>query len=258
MHADRAQPLASAQADVLPASPRLLAAFPAQLLVFTGYYGSGKTEVVVNLALQAAADGQTVNLVDLDFLKPCFRSREQAEMLESHGVSLVAPSGALSRADMPIVLPAVTPLLQGEGKGRVIVDLGGDPGGARALAQFSLIVGNRPYDLVLVVNTMRPFAATTERILQALDELEHVTRLKITSMVANTNLGAETLPEHVRDGYAKTRAAADRADIPVRVVAVPDFLRGQVAEDEFPDPLVWLHRYVLPPWEGEPIGTEGR
>lgn len=251
--------------DALSEAPltALKAVFPSSITILTGNYGSGKTEVAVNLALGFARHGQEVHLIDLDFTKPCFRSRELRDLLQEANVNLVAPQGQLARADMPLVLPAVMPLLQGHKPGRVIVDLPGDPGGARTLAQFAPVLAERPHDLLLVVNTRRPFAGSVARIRQAVEELEAATRLPMTALVANTNLGKETRAEMVTEGFALTRDAAASCGIPVRVVVIPERLRGGLKSGDFqasppsggdvrPVPCIWLRRYVLPPWEAAP------
>ncbi|MBP5726338.1 MAG: hypothetical protein J6Y48_04605, partial [Clostridia bacterium] len=52
-----------------------------QYLVLTGNYGSGKTELALNLAMQYADKFRTT-LVDLDIVNPYFRSGEKAEEME--------------------------------------------------------------------------------------------------------------------------------------------------------------------------------
>ena len=51
--------------------------FSHRVSILTGHYGTGKTEVSVNLALALAAEGEQVMLADLDIVNPYFRSRER-------------------------------------------------------------------------------------------------------------------------------------------------------------------------------------
>lgn len=219
-------------------------ALPSPITILTGYYGSGKTEVAVNLAISAASAGETVHLIDLDGLKPGFRSRELAATLTQSGVKLVAPTGILANADMPLVPPTVVPLLTGKRRGRIVIDLGGDPGGARALAQFSTLLKQIDHDLVMVVNTMRPFSSTLERILTALAELEESTRMRITGLLANTHLGADTDAAMIERGCALTAEAGRHVGLPVLAVVTP-------VPVDVPVPQVRIQRYVLPPWDTE-------
>lgn len=231
----------------LSACAPITTAFPAPVTILTGYYGSGKTEVALNVALQLAKTGEPVRLIDLDFLKPCFRSREQRAHLERHGVELVAPKGEKESADLPVVLPCVGPMMAGQRNGRTIVDLAGDAGGARAIGQFSGVL--KGHDLLMVVNTLRPFASTVERIRRAAGELAQVTRTAITGLVANSNMAGQTDTDMVLAGLALVREAAAAMQVPLRAVMIPDFLA--LDKSAIPEPCITLHRHVLAPWERE-------
>ena len=65
----------------------------ARILVLVGNYGSGKTEISLNLALKLARRGEKVTLVDLDIVNPYFRSRERRDLLESAGIRLISSWG---------------------------------------------------------------------------------------------------------------------------------------------------------------------
>ena len=79
--------------------------FSHRVSILTGHYGTGKTEVSVNLALALAAEGEQVMLADLDIVNPYFRSRERRPLLEKAGVRVISSSQACSDADVP-ALPA--------------------------------------------------------------------------------------------------------------------------------------------------------
>mgnify|MGYP003240578704 FL=1 len=44
--------------------------------IFTGHFGSGKTEVALNFALQEKKKGEDVVIVDLDIVNPYFRTND--------------------------------------------------------------------------------------------------------------------------------------------------------------------------------------
>ena len=75
--------------------------FSHRVSILTGHYGTGKTEVSVNLALALAAEGEQVMLADLDIVNPYFRSRERRPLLEKAGVRVISSSQACSDADVP-------------------------------------------------------------------------------------------------------------------------------------------------------------
>ncbi|MEI3231874.1 MAG: hypothetical protein V8S24_11985 [Gordonibacter pamelaeae] len=57
----------------------------APVLVITGHYGVGKTNLALNLALDAAARGLEVTVVDLDVVNPFFRSSDYRALLDEAG-----------------------------------------------------------------------------------------------------------------------------------------------------------------------------
>ena len=118
--------------------------FSHRVSILTGHYGTGKTEVSVNLALALAAEGEQVMLADLDIVNPYFRSRERRPLLEKAGVRVISSSQACSDADVP-ALPAELLTILENREIRGILDIGGDPVGARVLAQDR--TGGLPADL---------------------------------------------------------------------------------------------------------------
>ena len=76
-----------------------------RLTLFAGHYGSGKTNIAVNYALQLAREGKAVCIADLDIVNPYFRTADSAKELEEAGVKLVSPQFANSNVDLP-ALPA--------------------------------------------------------------------------------------------------------------------------------------------------------
>ncbi len=69
-----------------------------RLVFLTGHYGSGKSEVAVNLAIRNHGG----YLVDLDVVNPYFRSRESGIPLSEAGVEVISsPLKDGVYADMP-------------------------------------------------------------------------------------------------------------------------------------------------------------
>lgn len=58
--------------------------------VLIGNFGSGKTEVAINMSLNASKSGKTA-LVDLDIINPYFRSTERKHLLSEHNIALHSP-----------------------------------------------------------------------------------------------------------------------------------------------------------------------
>ena len=103
--------------------------------ILCGHYGSGKTNLTVNLALLAAQAGDKVTVVDMDIVNPYFRTADFRELFRNTGVELIAPLYAGTNLDIPVLPPSVRTLVR-SGAGRVFLDLGGDDDGAVALGDF--------------------------------------------------------------------------------------------------------------------------
>jgi len=169
-------------------------------LVFLGNYGSGKTEIALNLAFQNACSLKTT-LVDLDIVNPYFRSAEKAEMLKEKGVRVLMPVFALSTVDIPALPPEIQSVFDTPSD-RVIFDVGGDDTGAAALGRYypSFMKYRQETVTALVINCMRPLTAKKEDILDLARRITDRSRLGIDLLINNTNLAEQTEPEMVEAG----------------------------------------------------------
>ncbi|WP_165171659.1 ParA family protein [Adlercreutzia sp. ZJ242] len=100
--------------------------------VVAGHYGVGKTNLAINLAIDAARAGHDVTLVDLDVVNPYFRSTEYRGVLEEAGVDVVAPvfAEAGSSLDVPSLTGAVVPAVERAYADAAAEDAGGVAEGA--------------------------------------------------------------------------------------------------------------------------------
>lgn len=225
---------------------------PEGLTVLFGAFGSGKTEIAVNLAIGLAGSLKDVSLVDIDVVKPMFRSRDIRAKVRAAGVRMVDTIAGLENADLPIVTGEVDALVSGAGK--TIVDVGGDHLGARALGRYAGRI-RKGYDALYVINTRRPFSSNTAEIMKMMGMVEGASRLKPTGIIANTNLGTESTPELALEGLKTARRVSEEAGVPVRFIAVYERLEAgdpgliRRIEDETGLPALPLKRYLLKPWE---------
>src|SRR5512138_981124 len=124
--------------------------FQHNLIIIVGGYGSGKSEVSVNLARQlAATQSESVALADLDIVNPYFRSREAAEKLAAFGVRSLVPPGTQVYADLPVVIPDIKREIENR-QGRLILDVGGDDVGARVLSSLTESITPLSYEMLFV------------------------------------------------------------------------------------------------------------
>jgi len=215
--------------------------------IFVGHFGSGKTEIALNGALDLAAGGERVTLADLDVVKPYFRSRSARALLSDAGIELLAPTGANVHADLPIIVPQIRSHLRDPDR-RMIMDVGGDEIGARVLGSLSDVVPFDETDCLLVLNFRRPATPDPERSLLMIREIEAVGRVPVTGLISNTHLMGETTPAVVLTGYRQAVETAKLAELPLVAVTVTEEMIEDLREESFECPVVTMRRIVMPPF----------
>ena len=219
----------------------------ARIVLLVGNYGSGKTEVAVNLAIQLSVR-QSVSIADLDIVNPYFRCREARAEMESFGIRVINPEGEFVAADLPIVLPEIRGALTG-GDGTLIFDVGGDDVGARVLSSLADLFAGRSYTMLQVVNSRRPFTETVEGCLKIKGEIEAASRLQVTALVSNAHLLEETDASTVMQGLELTRAVSAAAGLPVAFVTANEGMEPTLEAQQIGCPVLWIKRRMLPPWK---------
>ena len=71
--------------------------------IFTGHYGSGKTEIAVNFALKLKEQHEKVVICDMDIVNPYFRTNDVREFLAQKGIRVIAPDYACTNVDIPVL-----------------------------------------------------------------------------------------------------------------------------------------------------------
>ena len=217
-----------------------------RIQIITGHYGSGKTEFAVNLALHLAQKDPNVALADLDIVNPYFRSYEQAKRMEDAGIRVIVTScGGV--ADIPAINPEVMSIFQQE-KWTGVLDIGGDPIGARVLARFAPQLKTADFDLLFVLNANRPETRTVESALQYMQAIEAECRQKVTGIINNTHLCAETTPDQIIKGAQLAQQLSEKTGLPVVYHGVHhkfvDAVKNEITGNILP-----MNIYMKKPWE---------
>ena len=216
-----------------------------RITIICGHYGCGKTNLALNLALEAAEQGGPVIVVDLDIVNPYFRSSEYRGLLSSSGVRLIAPVFAGTTLDTPTLPPEISSIFE-EGAGKVFIDAGGDDAGVTALGGLHQRLTAAGYAMLYVINRYRALSQNPEEAAALLKEIEGACRLKAGGIVNNSHLGAETQMRDVLEALPFGEKTAALTHLPLLFSTVPDFAAGG---GKVPPGLRQVRRLVKFAWE---------
>ena len=218
------------------------------IVIIVGAYGSGKTEVSVNLAALMNERGLAVRLADLDLVNPYFRSREARHILKTLGVDVVLPPVQYMQADLPILTPKVSGMLR-QPSDLTLLDVGGDDVGATVLAALADALKGKAVKVLQVINPKRPYTDTVEGCLKIREQIETKAKVAVTGIVGNANLMEETTEEIILEGYDFCNQVADEGNIPLEFITVPSNLLTQLPKSVIQCPVLALKRQMVPPWK---------
>lgn len=196
-----------------------------------GNFGSGKTELALNMAFRARERGEKVTLVDIDVINPYFRSTERKAELEKAGIRLISPNFTSSGVEVPSIPPEIFSVFS-DNSDLVIFDVGGDPVGAIAMGQYyGYFKELEHFEVWYVINMRRPLSSGVTENLEMIDKIQGVSRLRVTGILNNTNLAQETATQELFDGMEVTLEVAEKAGIPfIGTVGTPEILEKFVRE----------------------------
>ena len=163
-----------------------------KITIITGHYGSGKTNLSVNLAMQLAKQQEKVTIVDFDIVNPYFRTADFQDLFENNGITLAASMYANTSLDIPAISFDVERMAYEPGY--LIIDVGGDDAGAIGLGRYAdaLSAYQADMDMLYVVNRYRYLTEQPQEALELMQEIEAVSRMRHTGIVNKSNLGRET------------------------------------------------------------------
>lgn len=178
-----------------------------RIVFIAGYYGSGKTEISINLAIK-----EKVNyLVDLDIINPYFRSREAKKFLASYTEIISSDLKDDTYTDLPFLSKKIFLPFHDESK-TAIYDLGGTDLGAKVMKQFEF---KQDFDFYFIINIFRMETNTVEKIKTLIQKIEESSGFKITGLINNSNLLNETTYKEILEGEDLVELVSDSLRIPV-------------------------------------------
>lgn len=210
------------------------------IYIITGHYGSGKTEVALNLAMSL----KNPIIIDLDIVNPFFRTKDAQEKLAGLGIKLISPEFANTNIDMPSLPSDIYSALQSEND--VVIDVGGDDDGAIALGQYNKYFQNLPYEMYFIINKRRPLTSNSEDVIKLLRDIEAVSRIKVTRLINNTNVKSETTVDDIKDGQRLVDEVSHITGIPVGAVSG---MKGIIEKLDTDIKVLPLDLHLILPWE---------
>lgn len=225
--------------------------------IICGHYGCGKTNLSINLAIDLARQGRKVTLVDLDIVNPYFRSSDYNQVLEQHGIQLIAPLFARTNVDMP-ALPAQMESIFSMPDRAVIIDVGGDDAGATALGRYARQIQQLDQvGIYYVINRYRALTTQPEQAAALLREIETACRLKATGIINNSHVQSLTTAEDVLQSLSFAEETSRILNLPLMMHTCPRSLYSKLFDRV--ESLYPIDIYVRPPWDaGEQIKEEVR
>ena len=171
-----------------------------RLSIVIGAYGSGKSEIAVNMSLaqRKSFPDRKLLIADLDIINPFYRSSDCAAVLENAGIKVISPMYAGSNVDAPVLPPEMFVIFDDESY-TGIFDIGGEDMGATVLGSIRGRIENADTQILMAVNTLRPFTSDAKQVAEMTAILSEAAGFKIDGYLHNTNLLEETTPEIIAE-----------------------------------------------------------
>ena len=187
-----------------------------RITILCGHYGSGKTNVAVNMAYDLKAQHDKVLIADLDIVNPYFRTKDSQADLENRGITLISSEYAGTNVDIP-AMPQQMYAIIDDKSSKAVIDVGGDDRGALALGRIMpAIQQENDYEMLFVINCYRPLTRDAESTLEVMREIEEACKCKFTSIVNNSNLGNETTAEDVLKSIPYAQEVSRITGLPIK------------------------------------------
>lgn len=202
-----------------------------RLTLLCGHYGSGKTNVAVNMAFDLKTKCNNVAVADLDIVNPYFRTKDSLDEFENAGIRLICSEFANSNLDTP-ALPQEMYAITHNKNTKFVLDIGGDDRGAFALGRLvPHILQENDYEMLMVINCYRPLTPDAVSTIEVMREIEYACKMKFTGLVNNSNLGAETSCNDIKKSVVYAKEVEKQAGIPVVLTTVEQSLYNKLGNE---------------------------
>lgn len=194
-----------------------------KITILTGFYGSGKSEVAIQLALQSVDEGYKTYIADLDVVNVYFRSRECEEFLKGKQIEIL---GNVLGSDVNLDVPHLSANIFKpfyEENSHLIIDLAGTEVGLRVVNTF-FRDKNVNCDVYCVINAFRDKTETVDEIVEVISELNVYSSFPVTGLINNSNLLGFTTQEDFEHGVEVMKQVSEITGLPIVYNVIPKAL----------------------------------
>lgn len=190
--------------------------FDSKLQIIIGAYGSGKSEISVNIArtMKENSPEDKILLADMDIVNPFYRSSDASSYLQNIGVRTIVPSYANSNVDAPVLTGEMYVIFD-DPSYRGVFDIGGEDMGATVLGSLKSRLKDFDKKIYMVVNTLRPFTSDVAGIVSMTHDLQEAAGFSIDGYINNTNLLEQTTSDMILEGEKLILEASKISNIPL-------------------------------------------
>lgn len=203
-----------------------------RITLLCGHYGSGKTNVAVNMAFDLKKSYDKIAVADLDIVNPYFRTKDSGEDFKNAGIRLIVSDYANTNLDIP-ALPQDMYAITDDKSLKCVLDIGGDDRGALALGRLApKIIEEGDYEMFMVINKFRPLTPDAMSTVEVMREIEYAGGIKFTGLVNNSNLGNETTCQDVIGSMKYAKEVEELSGVKLKLttckVDLYDALKGEI------------------------------
>lgn len=204
-----------------------------RITIVCGHYGSGKTNVALNIAYDLKAKGKDVAIADLDIVNPYFRTKDSIDELKEKGIELICSEYAGTNLDIPALPDEMYSVIDKTDK-YFVLDIGGDDRGALALGRLApAIIDEGNYEMIAVINKYRPLTRDCKSTVEVMKEIEFAGGIKFTAIINNSNLGADTTAVDITNSLDYANGISKETGLPVVATTVCETLPDVNIENTF-------------------------
>jgi MinD-like ATPase involved in chromosome partitioning or flagellar assembly len=185
-----------------------------KIIIMCGHYGAGKTNIAVNFSIKLKEQtGFVYTLADLDMVNPYFRSADNTQDLEKHGIDFIIPPFANTNFEGSALPREIYSVFDNKDK-RAVIDVGGDGNGAVILGVLAEKIKRESYEMIYVANKYRKLTSDAASAVNIARAIEGKSKLKITSVINNSNIGSLTTGKEILDSIEYAQDISNLLDLP--------------------------------------------